>query len=176
MSWNGCGVRAAIEADYAALGHVFAEAERYHREALPHVFRPPPDLFPPAPLFRQWVSQPSSAVFVADDASELVGFVTVRTDNVPAAEILRPRAFAVVDLLAVRSDRQRRGVGRSLMEAAHNWAGEQLLGHITLNVWEFNKPALDFYQALGYQTASRQMEHPLPGPSAQASITGLAEP
>jgi GNAT superfamily N-acetyltransferase len=67
-----------------------------------------------------------------------VGFVTVRTDTAPPGEILQPRDFAVVDLLAVRSDRRRRGIGRSLMEAAHRWAGERRLAHVSLNVWEFN--------------------------------------
>lgn len=169
MSWNGCEIRVASEADYAALSPVFTEAERFHRQALPHVFRPPPGLFPPEPLFCQWASGPHSAVFVADDAGDLVGFVTVRTDSAPAGEILQPRDFAVVDLLAVRSDRRRHGIGRSLMQGAHNWAGVRQLGHVSLNVWEFNQPGIGFYQALGYQTVSRQMKYPLPGPSAQAS-------
>jgi ribosomal protein S18 acetylase RimI-like enzyme len=167
MSGNGAKVRVASQADYAALGPVFTEAERFHRDALPHVFRPPPGLFPPEPLFRQWANGPHSAVLVADDTGDLVGFVTIRTDSAPAEEILQPRAFAVVDLLAVRSDRQRRGIGRSLMEAAHRWAGQRQLGHVSLNVWEFNQPGISFYQALGYQTVSRRMEHPLPGPPAQ---------
>jgi diamine N-acetyltransferase len=162
MSWNHCEVRVASETDYAALGPVFTEAERFHRDALPHVFRPPPGLFPPAPLFRQWVNSPHSAVFVAEDAGDLVGFVTLRTDSAPPGEILQPRDFAVVDLLAVRSDRRRHGIGRSLMEAAHSWAAERRLGHVSLNVWEFNQPGIAFYQALGYQTVSRQMEQPLP--------------
>jgi len=106
-------------------------------------------------------------VFVADDAGDLVGFVTVRADSALEEGILQPRNFAVVDTLAVRSDQRRRGIGRSLMEAVHGWARERQLGHVSLNVWEFNEPAIDFYRALGYQTVSRQMECPLPDPSAQ---------
>ena len=167
MSGNGLRIRLASEADYTALGLVFAEAERFHREALPHVFRAPQDQFPPMSLFRQWVSEAGSAVFVADDVGDLVGFVSVRTDSTPDEGILQPRNFAVVDTLAVRSDQRRRGIGRSLMEAVHGWARERRLGHVTLNVWEFNEPAIDFYRALGYQTVSRQMECPLPNPPAQ---------
>jgi ribosomal protein S18 acetylase RimI-like enzyme len=164
MSRNGLGIRLASEADYGALGPVFAEAERYHREALPHVFRAPQGRFPPPSLFRQWVSEAGSAVFVADDAGDLVGFVTVRADSAPDEGILQPRDFAVVDTLAVRSDQRRRGIGRSLLEAVHGWARERRLGHVSLNVWEFNQSAIDFYRALGYQTVSRQMEYALPGP------------
>jgi hypothetical protein len=49
------------------------------------------------------------------------------------------------------------------MEAAHSWAAERQLGHVSLNVWEFNEPGIGFDQALGYQSVSRQMERPLPG-------------
>ena len=162
MSGNGLRIRLASEADYAALGPVFAEAERFHREALPHIFRAPRGQFPPPSLFGQRVSNAGSAVFVADDAGDLVGFVTVRRDRAPEEGILQLRNFAVVDTLAVRSDQRRRGIGRSLLEAVHDWARERRLGHISLNVWEFNQPAIDFYRALGYQTVSRRMECPLP--------------
>jgi len=167
MTRNGPEIRLASEADYDALSPVFAEAERYHREALPHIFRAPQGQFPPPSLFRQWVSEAGSAVFVADDDGDLSGFATVRTDSAPDEGILQPRSFAVVDTLAVRSGQRRRGIGRSLMEAVHGWARERRLGHISLNVWEFNEPAIDFYRALGYQTLSRQMECPLPDSSAQ---------
>jgi diamine N-acetyltransferase len=161
MSRNEVSIRLASDADYAALGPVFAEAERFHREALPHVFRAPQGHFPPAALFRHWVSGAGSAVFVADDAGELVGFVTARADSAPPEEILQPRTFVTVDLLAVRSDRRRRGIGRSLMEAVHGWARERRLGHVSLNVWEFNEHAIGFYEAMGYRTANRLMECPL---------------
>jgi ribosomal protein S18 acetylase RimI-like enzyme len=96
---------------------------------------------------------------------------SVRTDSTPGEGILQPRNFAVVDTLAVRSDQRRRGIGRSLMEAVHGWARERRLGHVSLNVWEFNQSAIGFYRALGYQTVSRQMECPLPDPLAQDQTT-----
>jgi ribosomal protein S18 acetylase RimI-like enzyme len=168
MSRDGFGIRLAREDDYAALGPVFAEAERYHREALPHIFGRPLGAFPPLALFRRWVSEEGSAVFVADDAGDLVGFVTVRANSTPADGILQPRAIAVVDTLAVRCDRRRCGAGRALMEAAHGWAQERRLGQVSLNVWEFNEPGLGFYAAIGYRTVSRRMERSLPAPSPQA--------
>jgi ribosomal protein S18 acetylase RimI-like enzyme len=60
-------------------------------------------------------------------------------------------------MLAVRSDRQRQGIGRRLMAAAHEWVKERKLAEITLNVWEFNHQAVAFYQALGYDMLSRIM-------------------
>lgn len=153
-----CQVRNATILDYDRLRPVFDEVEAYHREALPQLFRAPPDTFPSRPLYTALIKGPESAVFVADEGGELIGFVTVRVQQAPDDPILVPRRFATVDMLAVRSDRRRQGVGRTLMEATHSWARDQGLQEVQLNVWEFNRRAIGFYESLGYRTASRLME------------------
>jgi len=154
-------VRPAGSDDYARLSAVFGEAERFHRVALPEVFREPSGLFPPAALFGQLLDGPDSAVFVAEDGPELVGVVTVRAEVVPENDIMLPRRSAIVEMLAVRSDRQRRGIGTDLMLAARSWATARGVDRVALNVWEFNQSAIAFYRSLGYATSSRMMEIPL---------------
>lgn len=159
-------VRLAQPDDYPRLAAVFAEAERFHQAALPHVFRKPRGLFPPQSLFRQLLAGPDSAVFVAGDGPELAGVVTVRAEAAPQEEILVARRSAIVDMLAVHSSQHRRGTGTALMLAASSWAAAQKLERLALNVWEFNQPAIAFYHSLGYTTCSRTMEIPLhPPPS-----------
>ena len=154
-------VRPARASDYVRLSAVFGEAERFHRVALPGVFREPSGLFPPVALFGQLLDGPDSAVYVAEDGPELVGVVTIRAEVVPESQIMLPRRSAIVELLAVRSDRQRRGSGTALMLAARSWATARGLDRVALNVWEFNQSAIAFYQSLGYATSSRMMEIPL---------------
>jgi ribosomal protein S18 acetylase RimI-like enzyme len=43
------------------------------------------------------------------------------------------------------------------MEHAHRWALDKKVRHVELNVWEFNKEAIAFYDKLGYETANRRM-------------------
>jgi ribosomal protein S18 acetylase RimI-like enzyme len=81
----------------------------------------------------------------------------MREDQAPDDPLLAPRRFAMVDMLAVRGDRRRRGIGRALMEATHRWAEGCGLEEVALNVWEFNQRAIAFYEHLGYETLSRQM-------------------
>jgi diamine N-acetyltransferase len=81
----------------------------------------------------------------------------VREAELPDEPILVPRRFAVVDMLAVRKDRQSMGIGHALMEAAHHWTQKRGIDRIELNVWEFNERAISFYQTLGYATSSRLM-------------------
>jgi ribosomal protein S18 acetylase RimI-like enzyme len=47
------------------------------------------------------------------------------------------------------------------MSEAHDWAIARGASSVELNVYEFNVPAIAFYQELGYQTISRQMNTPL---------------
>lgn len=148
-------VRAATKADYAALQAVFDEVEAFHRDGLPQVFRKPKTTFPPRSLFNSFIEDTSSTLLVAVLDGQLAGFVTVREGEMPDDPILVPRRLAVVDMLAVAKDRQRRGLGRALMEGAHSWARDRGIDHIELNVWEFNQQAITFYHELGYTTASR---------------------
>jgi len=64
-------------------------------------------------------------------------------------------------LLAVRSSARRLGAGRALMEATKEWAAERGLDAVSLTVWEFNVSAVEFYEAIGFRTLSRTMEHPV---------------
>jgi ribosomal protein S18 acetylase RimI-like enzyme len=157
-------VRPAHTDDYLRLSTVFGEAERFHRVALPGVFRQPSGFFPPPALFGQLLDGQDSAVFVAEDGPELVGVVTVRAEAARENEIMVPRLSAIVEMLAVRSDRRRRGIGAALMLAARSWATARGLERVALNVWEFNQSAIAFYHSLGYATSSRMMEIPLRQP------------
>jgi ribosomal protein S18 acetylase RimI-like enzyme len=47
------------------------------------------------------------------------------------------------------------------MRRAQTWARAQGAGEIELTVYEFNEPAIAFYQSLGYKTVSRRMTFPL---------------
>jgi ribosomal protein S18 acetylase RimI-like enzyme len=159
MSASAVSIRRAETSDYDPLTPVFDEAEALHRNALPAIFQRPAGHFPGRSYFDDRCTSADSAVFVAADGRELVGFLMMRIDQAPDLEIVRPHPGAVVDLLAVRSDRRHRGIGRSLMQAAHRWAEEVGAARLTLNVWEFNKPAITFYETLGYETLSRQLQH-----------------
>jgi len=154
-------VRRGALSDYEALGVVFDEAEEYHRTALPQIFREPDDRFPSRTLFDSWVRADDAEVFVAAHVGELVGFTAVQHSQTLEADALRSRKLAVVGLLAVRSSARRLGAGRAMMEATKEWAAERGLDAVSLTVWEFNASAIEFYEAIGFRTLSRTMEHPV---------------
>jgi ribosomal protein S18 acetylase RimI-like enzyme len=63
----------------------------------------------------------------------------------------------MVDSIGVRSAFQNRGIGRKLMEKMEAWANAKGVTSIELNVYDFNKTAISFYESLGYHVFSRKM-------------------
>jgi L-phenylalanine/L-methionine N-acetyltransferase len=66
----------------------------------------------------------------------------------------------VADLgLMVAHDARRRGVGRSLMEAAEDWARDVGVSKIELHVFPYNAPAIALYEGLGYEREGLRRLH-----------------
>ena len=88
---------------------------------------------------------------------ELVGFVHAVIRDAPAFPVFVPRRYVMVDSIGVRSAFQNRGIGRKLMEKMEAWANAKGVTSIELNVYDFNKTAISFYESLGYHVFSRKM-------------------
>jgi GNAT superfamily N-acetyltransferase len=150
-------IREANQADYAGLCAIFAEVHALHLEALPHIFREPDGPALSAEFVDETIADQRAALFVAEREGQIIGLVYLSQDEAPNQPILMPRRYVSIHTLAVRKDCRHAGVGRALMERAHRWAYDQGVYEIELNVWEFNTLAIEFYEQLGYATASRKM-------------------
>ena len=87
---------------------------------------------------------PHAAVFVAEAPEGLVGRLSVARDPHPAS-------FHVADLgLMVAASHRRHGIGRSLLDAATDWAREVGVTKLELHVFPHNEPALALYEDFGF--------------------------
>ncbi len=64
---------------------------------------------------------------------------------------------AHIFILYVVPEHRRRGIGTALMQYVENWAIQRGDRQIGLQVFQSNKPALNLYNQLGYQTQSLWM-------------------
>nr|WP_230966414.1 GNAT family N-acetyltransferase [Nostoc sp. NZL] len=64
---------------------------------------------------------------------------------------------AHIFILYVLPEHRRRGIGTALMQYVENWAIQRGDRQIGLQVFQSNKPALNLYNQLGYQTQSLWM-------------------
>jgi RimJ/RimL family protein N-acetyltransferase len=96
-----------------------------------------------------------AAVFVAvdDDADTVVGRLSLARDPHPASA-------HVADLgLMVAADYRRRGIGRSLLDAAVEWASAAAIRKLELHVFPWNEPAIRLYEGFGFQREGVRRGH-----------------
>ena len=95
-----------------------------------------------------------AAVFVAETADHgIVGRISLARETHPASE-------HVADLgLMVAAPYRRRGVGRSLMDAAEAWAREVGVHKLELHVFPYNTAAIALYEGLGYEREGYRRDH-----------------
>jgi ribosomal protein S18 acetylase RimI-like enzyme len=99
---------------------------------------------------RERLAAPGVRAVVAELDGAPVGYVVTTEIRRAGTPLAAPRAFLLVDELAVAPTARRRGVGRALMDAAHGLARASGLPRVELDVRSWNEAALGFYRALGY--------------------------
>lgn len=150
-------IREAAASDYDQLCEVLDEVDALHQENLPHVFRKPVGPVRARDYILGLIADETVGFFVAQVADRLAGLIYVAVREAPEVPIFVRRQYAVIDAVVVRETFRRAGIGRALVDRAHNWAAGKGAESIELNVWEFNQEAIAFYRALGYETVSRKM-------------------
>ena len=63
-----------------------------------------------------------------------------------------------IDEFCVDESCRRQGIATAMVDFIRQYAKEKGLRRIELNMWEFNRDALAFYEAAGFRTYRRYME------------------
>jgi ribosomal protein S18 acetylase RimI-like enzyme len=88
-------------------------------------------------------------VFVAEDAGQIVGFITTRVD--------REASMGLIPNLAVHHDWRGRGLGRQLIEHALQYFRDQGLTHAKIETLDQNPIGSHLYPACGFVEVARQI-------------------
>lgn len=135
---------------------LFEILDRHHFDKRPADFRP-------AVRSRErtieLIENPSKATFVVDRRTDrrVVGFTSLYLRTFPANPVSPGRTVAEIDSMVVHPDFRHHGVATLLLQRAREWATEQQVACLELNVWEFNSEAMAFYEATGFAVLSRRM-------------------
>jgi ribosomal protein S18 acetylase RimI-like enzyme len=150
-------IREATARDYDGLCAIISEVDKLHRDNLPWMFQEPDGPARDRDFILGSIADEAVSIFVAETEGQLVGFVHILVREALDIPIFVPRRYAVVDNLAVKEEFRQKGIGRALMNEAHDWAVAKGADTVKLNVYEFNESALAFYRRLGYKSVSRKM-------------------
>ena len=150
-------IRSAAIGDYDQLCALWDCVDDLHRDALPALFRVPPEPPRKRELVERQTVGPDSTILVAETAGQVVGTVTMLLRRMPESSIRHARQFAEIDMLAVAPIYRRRGIGRRLIDAGFAWATGQGTDCIEVVVFEFNDAAAGLYRSAGFQTSLRRL-------------------
>ncbi|HWL23780.1 MAG TPA: GNAT family N-acetyltransferase [Ureibacillus sp.] len=142
--------------DYNAVNLIVKEGQDEHADAMPHIFKKI-DQVMPEDYFRELLEDFKSDILIAKINNEVVGFVVMELIESPPFDSMTPRKYAYMNDFGIKSNYQRRGIGKLLFEATVEWAKKKDVESLELNVWEFNKKAISFYEGFGMETISRKM-------------------
>jgi|ERR1044072_19867 ribosomal protein S18 acetylase RimI-like enzyme len=101
------------------------------------------------------IRSPRSAVFVAELDGELIasGYVLEKQ----AEDYLKHDRYAYLGFMYVRPEHRGKGVNQKVLDALLNWAKEQGLAEVRLEVFSENLSAIKAYEKAGFKSLMLEM-------------------
>lgn len=148
--------KAALE-DYLIIESLYSDDNRFHAKILPHMFNvisPIIDL----DWYEKTVSDNAKELLIAFHLETPVGLILLVKSKTPNEDFLKQREFVYIEDVVVSELYRSQGIGKMLMSKATDWASENNISTIELDVWNANKGAISFYESLGYDLFRRRMK------------------
>ena len=154
-------VRLAREEDLDRVNELRREVNDLHVAGVPDVFKPGfcdelRDF-----LYVIW-KNPQQEIVIAELEGKVCGFAVLNHINKPENPFMFERDFLDIDEFGVDASCRRQGVASAMIRFIREFAREKGFRRIELNMWEFNRGALAFYEAAGFSTFRRYMEIKFP--------------
>ena len=150
-------VRFARKEDYEAINALRAPVCALHSNGYPALFKP---VFAKDHQERvlKMIEDPEQDVLVAEENGQLLGFAMVEYIKREETNSMYAVHEAHIVEIGVDETSQGKGIGTALIQAVKDAAKVRGCRSVQLDVWEFNKSALRFYEKLGFVTLRRKME------------------
>ena len=101
---------------------------------------------------------PNQKIAVAELNGNLCGFAVLNHIIRPETPFMYVRDYLDVDEFCVDENCRRQGIASALTGFIRDYAKAEGFDRLELNMWEFNRDALAFYEAAGFKTYRRYME------------------
>ena len=154
-------VRLAREDELEQVNRLRRQVNDLHVAGKPEVFKPGFGEELQSFIHCIW-NDPEQDIAVAEIDGEICGFAVLHHICKPENPFMYERDFLDIDEFCVDEAHRRQGIASALVSFAKAYAREKGLRRIELNMWEFNRQALAFYEAAGFSTFRRYMELFLP--------------
>ena len=149
-------VRRANKNDIKRIIELLHQVDMVHHVLRPDLFKPNTTKYDEREL-EVLLSDDSKPVFVFDDGTVLGHAFCIITE-VTDDKLLQDIKTLYIDDICVDEKARGKHVGKALYEFVHDYAQSIGCNNITLNVWDGNDPALNFYRNMGMKVQKTTME------------------
>ncbi|MBQ4426052.1 MAG: GNAT family N-acetyltransferase [Lachnospiraceae bacterium] len=152
-----CICRFAEEGDLERVNGLRRQVNELHVQGRPEIFRPgfPEEL---RDYIDEIFADPMKKIAVCERDGTICAFAVLNHVIRPETPYMKVRDYLDVDEFGVDKACRRKGLGRKLMGFLREYAKKEGFDRLELNMWEFNRDALLFYESAGFSTYRRYME------------------
>lgn len=149
-------IRKATKRDIQAIIALLHQVNMVHHVIRPDLFKPNTTKYDEQEL-EALLEDESKPVFVFDDG-QVLGHAFCMITEVKDDKLLQNIKTLYIDDICVDEKARGKHVGTALYEYVRDYAKAIGCNNITLNVWEGNGPALNFYRNMGMKVQKTTME------------------
>ena len=150
-------VRFARDEDLERVNELRRQVNDLHVAGKPEIFRPG---F--CDELRDYIhviqEDPQKEIVVAVLEDTVCGFAVLNHVTRPENPFMFERDYLDIDEFGVDENCRRRGAATAMIRFIRDYARQKGYRRLELNMWEFNRGALAFYEAAGFSTYRRYME------------------
>lgn len=150
-------IRKAIVDDFEKLKPLYNELDELHRSNHPEIFVDNTIDIRTKNMIEEIIKNPEKELFIAEIKSEIVGLAECYTSYSLNNPIFKKRKWIQLNFIVVKQEYQMLNIGSLLLEKVKKWAKEREINEIELNVFSFNKSAIEFYNKKGFRDISKKM-------------------
>ena len=149
-------IRKAEKKDIQGLINLLYQVDAVHNGIRPDLFKGNTSKYTEQEL-EELINYDSKPIFVYDDGN-ILGHAFCQINEVKNHRLLQDAKTLYIDDICVDEHSRGRHIGKSLYEYVYNYAKSIGCHNITLNVWEGNDSAYNFYKQMGMQIQKTGME------------------
>ena len=149
-------IRKASKEDIGRIIDLLHQVNMVHHVLRPDLFKPYTTKYNEQEL-ESMLNDNSKPIFVYNDGGVL-GYAFCQITEIKKHLLLEDIKTLYIDDICVDENARGRHVGKALYEYVRDYAKSIGCNNITLNVWEGNDPALQFYRNMGMKVQKTTME------------------
>jgi ribosomal protein S18 acetylase RimI-like enzyme len=150
-------VRHGTVDDARSISALAVDVHNLHVAAQPDFFKPVTGEDWAVPAIIERMADPQSHYYVASIDGQDAGYVYAHLRERPENLWCFKSRTLYIEEISVRPALQRRGCGEALVAAACDLGRELGVDHVSLDHWEFNRAAHEFFAKQGFVTRGEQM-------------------